>query len=290
MKLFFILFFFVSCLRREGDNQSLIEQEVKLSREWMYAKSIDGIKANDQVIDRPVGVDQFIFKITFLDESGIHFKNHCVYYKVPYKKILGLMRVQEIAADKSCPENPSEQSWIEINGMKSLAVSLNSFKLSLNFLFQEDLKVKKVKWEIPLLNFSQGLTHEKYQAPLSKKLYPSITFLRLTEESLENSNNPYLGKLNDRFSKSDAIRCRQINKNCEIQGVDRCDECRYGWYQVVDYNCPQGGSRFCGQNHCGEKNEPACPRGSKSSGSEDLGICQSDLVAVRNADQILICQ
>ena len=117
-----------------------------------------------------------------------------------------------------------------------------------------------------------------------------MSILRISEESFDNLNNKYLGKLGDRVSRGSAIRCQQVDKNCQTVGDDRCDDCRYGWYQVVDYNCPQGGSKFCGQNHCGEKNEPACPRGTKVVGGEDAGICQSDLTAVMNADHILICQ
>ena len=77
---------------------------------------------------------------------------------------------------------------------------------------------------------------------------------------------------------------------CETIGEYRCDDCRFGWYEVADFNCPQGGSKFCGQNHCGEKNEPACPRGYKIFENEDTGICQNELIPVYNQDHILVCQ
>lgn len=114
--------------------------------------------------------------------------------------------------------------------------------------------------------------------------------MNVNEDTFDSNSNVYLGKLSDRLSRGSSIRCLQVDKSCRQIGEDRCDDCRYGWYQVVDYSCPQGGSRFCGQNHCGEKNEPACIRGTKIVESEDLGICQSDLSPVWNADHILICQ
>jgi hypothetical protein len=117
-----------------------------------------------------------------------------------------------------------------------------------------------------------------------------MSILRITDESFENESNKYLGRLSDRFSRGSSIRCEQVSKDCRTIGENRCDECRYGWYQVVDYQCAQGGSKFCGQNHCGEKGEPACPRGSKVVSVEEAGICQNDLTAVLNADHILVCQ
>jgi len=117
-----------------------------------------------------------------------------------------------------------------------------------------------------------------------------MSLINLTENSSRDASDYYIGKLTDRFSLKTAQECRHINKNCQQVGEDNCERCRFGWYQVVDYNCPQGGARFCGQNHCGEKNEPACPRGSRVVEEDDLGICQSDLTPVWSADHILLCQ
>ena len=38
----------------------------------------------------------------------------------------------------------------------------------------------------------------------------------------------------------------------------RCDKCKYGWYEGIS---KEGVIRFCGEDRCGERGMPACPRG-----------------------------
>lgn len=289
MKIFIVLFMLsalTSCLNLKSNEPSLSKAEMKIYSEWLYAFRIQDFKLNGELITRPPGVTQLLFRLTIPGSGGLNLKTHCVYYQVPYKKIPGIIKIEELKTDTTCSEVSSGDSWLEVRDAKDLTATLSQFKLSFSFKVKE----QKVSWSFPLPNIEDGLIHEKYQPVKEKKLFPGMSFLRITDESFENQNNKYLGKLNDRMSRGSAIRCQQVDKNCQNIGENRCDECRYGWYQVVDYNCPQGGSKFCGQNHCGEKNEPACPRGSKVVEGDELGICQNDLSPVWNADHILLCQ
>jgi hypothetical protein len=284
-KIILLCFFLCACVANNNQPTSS-ESEVKLYNEWLYAFKLQDLKANGEMITRPPGISQLLFRLTLPSEGGINLKTHCVYYQIPYKKIPGVIKVEELKEDAPCAEVSTGESLIELSDVKDLTVALRNFKLSFTF----DQKGKKLSWNFLLPNLSEGMVHEKYQPVKEKKLYPGMTFVRLNDETFLNQNNKYLGKLSDRISRGSGIRCQQVNKDCQVVGEDRCDECRYGWYQVVDYNCPQGGSKFCGQNHCGEKNEPACPRGNKIVEAENAGICQNDLTAVMNADHILICQ
>lgn len=288
MKKILMLFFLTglsSCLLI-GKNHSISKAESKIYNEWLYTFKLQDFKLNGEMITRPPGIPQLLFRLTIPTEGGLNLKTHCVYYQVPYKKIPGIIRIEELKADVPCSEVSSGESWLEIKDVKDLTVSLSNFKLSFDFKIKE----QKKSWSFLLPNIEDGLIHEKYQPVKEKKLYSGMSFLRINEESFVKLNNKYLGKLTDRFGRGSGIRCQQVDKNCQNVGENRCDECRYGWYQVVDYICPQGGSKFCGQNHCGEKNEPACPRGTKVVGEEDAGICQNDLSPVMNADHILVCQ
>ncbi len=289
MKLIITLFMILglsSCLFLGKEIGAKTEDEMKIYNEWLYAYKLQDLKTNGEMITRPPGISQLLFRLTIPTEGGLSLKTHCVYYQVPYKKIPGLIKIEELKTDATCPDVGSGESWLEIKNVKDLTVSLSNFKITFDFKIQD----QKKSWKFLLPNIEDGLVHEKYQPVKEKKLYPGMTFLRINEDSFENQNNKYLGKLSDRFSRGSSIRCLQVDKNCQNIGEDRCNECRYGWYQVVDYQCPQGGSKFCGQNHCGEKNEPACPRGIKVVEGEDTGICQNDLTAVMNADHILVCQ
>jgi hypothetical protein len=275
-----------SCLNGEGGDHFLSETEIKIYNEWLYTYKIQNLLPSGEVITRPPGVNQLIFRLTIPNVSGLNVKTHCVYYQVPYKKIQGIIKILESKNDGPCLEVDSGESWLELRDVKDLRVKLENFKLSLDFTINN----QKKSWSFLLPNIEEGLIHEKYQPVKQRKLYSGMTFLRISNESFLNQNNKYLGKLSDRVSRGSSIRCHQVDKNCENVGENRCDECRYGWYQVVDFQCPQGGSKFCGQSHCGEKNEPACPRGIKVVDAENLGICQNDLSPVWNADHVLICQ
>lgn len=97
---------------------------------------------------------------------------------------------------------------------------------------------------------------------------------------------------------SDKDLCHGVNSNCQDVVGYRCENCPEGFYEVVDFNCPQGGSKYCGVDNCGKKNEPACPRGYKILGSKlkslcfdgsPAGLCGPGLETFCNEDNILIC-
>ena len=284
--LFLITIFLQACLPFQQNEMGSSEAEMKIYNEWLYAFKLQNLKVNNEVISRPPGVEQLIFSLIIPTEGGVNLKTHCVYYRAPYKKIIGVLKIIEQKNESQCPEVSNGNSWLELKSLTNLKVKLENFKLIVNFQYQYAYKT----WFFLLPNISNGMIHEKFQAVKERKLFPGLTFLRVNNDSFNLGHTKYLGKLSDRLGRGSAIRCQQVDKNCQTIGEDRCDSCSYGWFEVVDYNCPQGGSRFCGQNHCGEKNEPACPRGKKVEDNIDTGICQSDLSAVLNSEHILICQ
>lgn len=284
--LILMILLFQGCLPFQQDGSSSEEAEMIIYHEWLYTFKLLDLKVGSEIITRPPGIEQLLFRLVIPAEGGLNFKTQCVYYQVPYKKIVGLLKIIEQKNNSDCTEASNGDVWFEFKHLSDLSVRLENFKLILDFKF----KNQKKTWTFLLPNLENGLIHEKYQAQKERKLLPGLTLLRINEESFDNGRNIYLGKLGDRMGRGSAIRCQQVDKNCQNVGENRCDLCAYGWYQVVDYSCPQGGSRFCGQNHCGEKNEPACPRGTKVVTGLDSGICQSDLSAVFSADHILVCQ
>ena len=281
------ILFLSSCRPDTDSSMGVAELDLKLSEEWVYAEALNGLKYNDEVLLRPPGVEQLVMNLVIPASGGLSRNKHCVYYQVPYKEKTGRLRVQEIKISDECSEVASNESFFaSISGIDKLKISYANFKLTLNF----ESNKKNTIIIIPLPNIESGLVHEKYNSLKEKRLTSGLRLLRLSEDSFDFASNKYLGKLSDSFSKGSAIRCHQVDKTCQTIGENRCDDCRYGWYEVVDFQCPQGGSKFCGQNHCGEKNEPACPRGVKVVDPEDAGICQSDLEPVLNGDKILVCQ
>jgi hypothetical protein len=288
MKLILVLLIlFTSCMKKNQSAMSVAEADLKLTQEWIYATSIADIKYNNELITRPPGVEQLVMSLTIPSVGGLVDKKHCLYYQVPYKEKAGHIRVQEFKKLIECPDTTTEDKFfVSLEGVNNLKLTVVSFKIIMSFEYNKQRK----EISIPTPNIELGLVHDKYHALSEKRLISGLRLLRLSEDSFDFASSKYLGQLSDRFARGTAIRCQQVNKDCQTVGENRCEECRYGWYEVVDFHCPQGGSKFCGQNHCGEKNEPACPRGYRVVDPMDAGICQSDLEPVANADKVLICQ
>lgn len=282
------LLFFSSCMMTSKQSEmSVPEFDLKLTKEWIYTTAIEKLKYNNEVITRPPGFEQLVMELVIPKKGGLTNIKQCFYYQVPYKEKVGFLKVQEIKNQLECPNTASEDKTLALlKGVDNLKVILAHFELILSF----DYDKKKIEIRIPTPNIELGLVHEKYRPLTEKRLISGLRLLKLNEDSFDFASNKYLGQLSDRFARGTAIRCQQVNKDCETVGENRCEQCRYGWYEVVDFQCPQGGSKFCGQNHCGEKNEPACPRGVKVVDPEDAGICQNDLGPTPNLEKILICQ
>jgi|GEM_PF-5198100 len=66
--------------------------------------------------------------------------------------------------------------------------------------------------------------------------------------------------------------CKKINKFCQQEGRDTCQQCPYSLVEVLDYTCSDS-SWWCvgqGESDCGQKNRPACIRGKKLSQFKDV--------------------
>jgi hypothetical protein len=289
MKFFLpFLVLFSSCVMNSSNGQmSVSEFDLKLTKEWIYTTSIENLKYNNEIITRPPGFEQLVMELTVPSSGGLADVKHCLYYQVPYKEKIGLLRVQEVKKQIECPDSAStDNALLTLSGVDNFKVIVANYKIIMNFNYDK----KQTEISIPTPNIELGLVHEKYRPLTEKRLIPGLRLLKLNEDSFDFASNKYLGQLSDRFARGTAIRCQQVNKDCETVGENRCEQCRYGWYEVVDFQSPQGGSKFCGQNHCGEKNEPACPRGVKVVNPEEAGICQNDLEPSPNLEKILICQ
>ncbi len=257
----------IGCVKKD-----LNEINYLLLKDWIYAKEVKTFSPLNQILDRPPGGEILIMQLKFVS------KIECVYYTVPFKSIPGKLIIFENQLSENCAEVRNNNGLTEVTDVSKFKISFENFKLNLSFNY----KKQQYTWDFPFYNIKNGFIHEKFKSKKTLSLLSGLEFI--------NTPKKYIGRLSDRFSLGQALRCHHVNQKCETIGEYRCDECRFGWYEIADFNCPQGGSKFCGQNHCGEKNEPACPRGYKIFENEDTGICQSELIPVYNQEHILVCQ
>lgn len=281
----FLFMFFCSFGVIASSENNLRLLEANLFKDWIYATNVQEINSPNISITRPVGVELLILRLSFEESRGNNYVHHCVYYRVPFKKINGKIIITENKDSERCDETPSGKVNYELDGLQNFIYSLNSYELKMSFTFSK----KNYNWLFPLNNLQIKSEHNRFKSESKKMRLPGLTLLRIDDHP-KGPNLFSLGNLDDSFSAGTAIRCYKVNKDCIEIGENLCNRCRFGFYEVVDYTCPNGGSKFCGVNHCGKKSQPACPRGTKTRDQEIDGICEESLKPVANSENILICQ
>lgn len=279
----FILIALIACQKKEAiDEKTLFKQE--LLESLPFAREVKSFSDFDEVITRPIGAEGLILSIKYYDEGSLKMQNDCLYYRTPFKEKKGeLSLVRQFRQE--CQELKEGKVIVSLANISDLMISKKNHRLTFSYLKENEF----VTSTYPLIDLKGNIKHEKYRPPKKDSLYSNLKILKLNTDTFD-AVNPNLGSINDSFALGSAIRCHQVSKDCKDIKENICDRCRYGYYEVVDYQCPQGGSKYCGINRCGEKNAPACVRGQEKYDESTQGICNPDLTPVMNADGMWVCQ
>lgn len=249
-------------------------------------------------------------------------KKTCLIYKVPFslnsKDQLGTLALFDLPVAGGCLDQIAQGPIAIIDKVYNLSYALSDeeqrhsifpqkvsgFHLAVRF----DREEKEKFILIPLPNLKHGtlffgpsmLSEEKNPVKYSKRgrFESSASSGLASGFNIINANSKLklLGNLNDNYREKSAIICHDVDENCRDVANFECHKCKYGWYETVRSQCEQGGPKFCGINHCGERAQPACPIGSKVikdtqacySGSK-AGYCSPGLNTVCDENKILIC-
>lgn len=274
---------FISCQKKE-----LLDERIALKQELLkslpYALRVKNFSVLDEVITRPIGAESLILSIQYYDESSLKLSNDCLYYRTPFREKKGeLTLVRQFRNE--CSEIQEGTVIAGLKEISDLMISKKNHRLIFSYVKGSEF----ISSSYPLIDEKGKTRHEKYQSIKREALYSSLQLLKIDTDSFD-AINPNLGNINDSFALGSAIRCHQVSKECKDVKENICNRCRYGYYEVVDYQCPQGGSKYCGINRCGEKNGPACVRGQQQYDEGTQGICNPELTPVMNADGIWVCQ
>jgi len=209
-------------------------------------------------------------------------KKNCLYYKTPYSDKRGILKLTKVVKGKCDPfiEGVTFTKKIESLNFNFLTGSHVEQSNVLELLVSEGKEIQKI--QIPLLNYQTKKRYKRFDNQLPNSFIDDVAFGALPgKKKLEN------GKI-----------CHGVNRDCSNVVAYKCEQCEEGIVEVVDYNCPQGGSKYCARNKCGQKNEPACPRGYKVLDSKlaslcfdgsPAGFCEPGLKVFCNNDNILVC-
>ena len=274
---------FISCQKKE-----LLDERIVLKQELLksipYALRVKSFSVLDEVITRPIGAESLILSIQYYDESSLKLSNDCLYYRTPFREKKGELTLVRRFRNE-CGEIKEGTVIASLKEISDLMISKKNHRLIFSYVKGNEF----ISSSYPLIDEKGKTKHEKYQSIKREALYPSLQLLKIDTDSFD-AINPNLGNINDSFALGSAIRCHQVSKECKDVKENICNRCRYGYYEVVDYQCPQGGSKYCGINRCGEKNGPACVRGQQQYDEGTQGICNPELTPVMNADGIWVCQ
>jgi hypothetical protein len=223
--------------------------------------------------------------------------NICLFYRTPLDSDTGTLRIVQTKERPCFGESYDEFLIAELNNIKDLGFKKVARRES--YLQQENEILISAQWRQSTfewkLNFPLVKSTKDLENP--EKLMSSAVYLGNTLNPFIKSNK-LIGSWEQRYSDGDFSFCHRVDKDCQDIVEFKCSECRFGWVEVVDHFCPQGGSKICGRNRCGERGEPACLRG-RSFLEENVdgpcfadstaGFCGPGLSIVCDENQILIC-
>jgi hypothetical protein len=267
---------------------------------------------NDKEVSRPKNTWQNLLQFFSYDKIGREI-SYCLNYKIPFESKSGELSYFVYDRHSECPLTPEGKEINNISHITSLKIFLSSksnknMKLSAyELLLRYDHKEIEYENRIPLVNLKNNkliiagdtiaklYDLEKYSSSIRKGKFNTATFL--LNSNVRNDGHFISSEF--KYGEKDPVACHKVEKNCSTSLEFKCNQCSGGWFEVVDYKCPQGGSKYCGRSNCGELNQPACPRGGDYVGLEysdvcfdgsPAGICQKGLTPVCIGDKYLVCK
>lgn len=206
----------------------------------------------------------------------------CLWYRSPNDQADGLLRL--IRGKDCAAADYTAQGVGEVEGVRDLSLRMRK-ELYLEFSQRES---GQVRFRFHLPNLKRLEVGEQNE---SRDLNSPYQTLKVYLSSLEN--------LPRKSALEDGEFCHKVNEDCKDVLPFQCGRCPRGWYQIVDVHCSQGSSKICGRDLCGQRGEPACPRGVQHLFGEipaslcfegsDAGICEQGLTTSCDERGVLIC-
>lgn len=222
-------------------------------------------------------------------------KKYCLTYKVPYDN-LGTIELRQSGG--ACDHfngmlihklTDVQDVMIFFKEVENRHIALGSGDAFTFYLLYEKDK-QKMRIEVPLLEIKGAREFKRYSNVARSSFLRGASFRKDPRTIFKDISGKYVDEK--------SVLCHKVSKGCVDTGPNECDKCPNGWYEVVDYNCKQGGTKFCAPSYCGDKGEPACLRGFEFTGTDrdDLciadspaGYCRPGLKTYCDENKILVC-
>jgi len=271
---------------QEKNNPSFDDIYKNLKQDWIFAREVKRDNFYNVDLKEQKGIEFKLFSLVFVrPESPAKLVENCLYFKMPTKEKGGILMIEENKNLNDCGETSGFKPKYEIEDVVQVKYFFEDEKLKLNFEVKEGHQNKKITWSFPMININDGpSTFHKFLPEKKNKKLPLLTIITSNEAQFEDNRYKDFAS-----SKGQVFRCRRLNSECQIAGEDLCEKCPYGSFPAVGEECATDYDRYCGPNFCGEKGEPACPRGLKTKESDDDGFCEEGSVP-QFENSLLICK
>ena len=255
------------CMREVGPFSPVVVDNS--SRDFAYATGVEyDKKIEGKILAEPKGIWHQILKA----------RERCLFYKTPFRE------EGEIRSGNDCSNAYSNR--LLFSGVKNFQVEYKRFKTVLEF--ETD---KEHRMELIHFNKQEETLWERYDPPVNKSYR---TGLLIGGWPLEEEQK---GNFRDNYKDGSSPLCHRVDRDCQNVLEYSCDQCRFGFFEVADFKCPQGGSKYCGRSRCGEPGMPACLRGYRANHVEvsrcvdgwEAGFCQEGLQRICDENGVLVC-
>jgi hypothetical protein len=285
MRILFLILLFCSCYKEPSGQLSNLLKFSVLDLATTSSLHLEGS-------GRDINFPPYLWKKIWQTEKS------CLWYRTPSEDDHGILRLMDL---KSC-DDYTKTKLFQVEDIESLKITLNS-KLKLII----GINGSSHQIEFSLLNLEsvfkddQSISRidEKRELSSSAKLINESTLRIYPSRFSELESFPKRGSLELSYQHKADLFCHRFNEACEeVQAFD-CNRCLGGWSEVVSYQCGANQvTKICGRDRCGEKGEPACPRGEFHMDIDEeswcyegsrAGFCQDGLVTSCDENQVLIC-
>ncbi len=320
MKAIWLLLFFLlsSCNNHEPDLKYLRAYMIK---EFSDAHKMIAMDKESFFPQKSIVAPQMTWKTLLRIEK--RDTTLCLFYRIPHKRLSkgkGILKITKIKKTETCDNVLERTEEIKISELSHLKLYFTS-KRERNLKSKTEFKAfhfyfsvsrtneKDLALELPLFNIkSSNLKNpnklrnktkvfKKYDEPWRDTLAPGM---RVYPGDLELSRAIVVdGDVWLNYAENSYKFCYRVDRTCKITKDFDCGSCKRGWYSIVDHACKGGGSKLCGSSRCGERNQPACPRGTSfeepQNGSycfrgSKAGFCRDGLETYCDENEVLICK
>ena len=232
----------------------------KLKEVLAYARGVEHEKrVLSATLSRPRGV---WFRLLRADD-------YCLFFKTPVEEVKG----GQLRLVADCT-SVYAKDYFSLEGISQFQMSVEEGKTFFSFVREG----RKKTWEISRFNDLAFRPFKRYDSPFLKGAL--LNGWPVKQKKIVGN-----------------VICHQVDSKCRDIKKNNCHLCPNGHFEVVNFNCPQGGSKYCGQNRCGENNALACPRGFSANrvrikscqSNWSAGFCQKGLRSICNSKGELIC-